>query len=70
LLALLGAHHIFHVSRIRVNLLRTTVHSRLALVFEHNTLEELLLMPSEIFVYASNKLGISAIKFGNLDVDR
>jgi hypothetical protein len=53
LLALLGAHHILHVSRIRVNLLKATVYSRLGLVFEHNTLKELLVMPSEMVINAS-----------------
>jgi len=33
-----------------VNLLKTAVQSRLGLVFEHNTLEELLVMPSEMVI--------------------
>jgi len=36
-----------------VILLKTTVRNRLGLVFEHNTLEELLVMPSEMVINAT-----------------
>jgi len=36
-----------------VNLLKTTVQSRLGLVYEHNTLEDLLVMPSEMVINAT-----------------
>ena len=47
------AHHILHIGRIMVILLKTTVRNRLGLVFEHNTLEELLVMPSEMVINAT-----------------